>query len=57
MFVENKKKVMGTLIDECTKKKLAKGSNFFILVYLSGSQVGKLINQAFLAVDNLSSNI
>ena len=36
MFVGNKKKVMDTLIDECTQKKLAKSSNLFIWVYLSG---------------------
>jgi len=35
MFVGNKKKVMETLINECTQKKLAKSSNFFIWVYLS----------------------
>ena len=36
IFVGNKKKVMDTLIDECTQKKLAKSSNFFIWVHLSG---------------------
>ena len=35
MFVGNKKKVIDTLIEECTQKKLAKCSNFFIWVYLS----------------------
>ena len=35
MFVGNKKKVMDTLIDEFTQKKLAKSSNFFIWVYSS----------------------
>ena len=38
MFVGNKKKVMDILIDECTQKKLAKSNNFFVWVYLSGSE-------------------
>ena len=33
MFVGYKKQVMDTLIDDCTQKKLAKSSNFFIRVY------------------------
>ena len=37
MFVGNNKKVMDTLIDECTQKKLAKSGNFFIWVYHSGN--------------------
>ena len=39
MFVENKKKVMDTLIGDCTQKKLAKSSNFFIMVNLSGHSI------------------
>ena len=35
MFVRNKKKVVDTLTNECTQKKLAKSSNFFVWVYLS----------------------
>ena len=35
MFVGNKIKVMDTLIDDCTRKKLAKSSQFYIWVYPS----------------------
>ena len=35
MFVGNEKKVMDTMIDDCTQKKIAKSTNFFTWVYLS----------------------
>ena len=39
MFIGNKKKCMDTLIDDCTQKKLAKISNFFIWIDLSLSRL------------------
>ena len=49
MFVGNKKKVVDTLIDDCTQKSLQKVATFCIWVYLSGyiRTVGGLLGLSY----------